>query len=160
QSQIHFVLDPGISSRVHTSGMKDSPRGLRPSELARAAGVSTDTLRHYERLGVLAEVPRSQSGYRIYAADSLDRVKLIRHALVLGLQLAELAESLRARARGGVPCESVLQMLEGKLGSLEKEIRELKRLRTYMQQTAADWRSKVGKSEPGKRAHLLHSLVA
>ena len=140
--------------------MKERPRGLRPSELARAAGVSTDTLRHYERLGVLAEAPRTESGYRIYASDSLDRVKMIRHALQLGFTLAELAEILRARDRGGVPCESVLRMLEGKLGSLDEEIKELKRLRTYMEQIVGDWRSKVGQSEPGKRVHLLQSLGA
>src|SRR5690349_3433327 len=99
--------------------------GLSPGELAREAGVSTDTLRHYERLGVLAEAPRTQSGYRVYPPDSLERVNMIRNALRIGFTLAELAEILRARDRGGVPCKSVLGMLEGKLRSLEEEIKEL-----------------------------------
>ena len=140
--------------------MSDKPRGLRSSELARAAGVSTDTLRHYERLGVLAEAPRTQAGYRVYSAESLNRVNMIRHALWLGFTLAELAEILRTRDRGGVPCKRVLGMLEGKLNSLGNQITELKRLEKYMEQIVGDWRSKLGQSEPGKRVHLLHSLMA
>jgi DNA-binding transcriptional MerR regulator len=155
-----FLLDPGIDSRVHTSPMRDKPRGLRSGELARAAGVSTDTLRHYERLGVLAEAPRSPSGYRVYPAESLERVKMVRHALRLGFTLAELAEILRARNRGGVPCKQVLGMLEEKVGALGHQISDLKRLEKYMEQIVGDWRSKVGQSEPGKRAHLLQSLMA
>jgi DNA-binding transcriptional MerR regulator len=140
--------------------MSDKPRGLRSGELARAAGVSTDTLRHYERLGVLAEAPRTLAGYRVYPAESLDRVNMIRHALRLGFTLAELAEVLRARHRGGVPCKQVLGMLEGKVESLGKQISDLKRLEKYMEQIVGDWRSKLGQSEPGKRVHLLHSLMA
>jgi len=140
--------------------MRDKPRGLRSSELARAAGVSTDTLRHYERLGVLAVAPRTQSGYRVYPADSLDRVNMIRHSLQLGFTLAELAEILRTRDRGGAPCKRVLDMLKGKLDSLGKQISELKNLEKYMEQIAGDWRLRLGQAKPGMRAHLLHSLLA
>lgn len=157
---LHFALDPGIDSRVHTSAMKDRPSGFRPIELARAAGVSTDTLRHYESLGVLAEAPRTPSGYRVYPVESLDRVKTIRHALRLGFTLAELAEILRMKDRGGAPCRQVLDMLQDKLALLENEINELVQLRKYMEQIVGDWQSKLGRGEPGKRAHLLKSLGA
>lgn len=140
--------------------MDDKPRGLRSSELARTAGVSTDTLRHHERLGVLAEAPRTQAGYRVYPAESLDRVNMIRHALRLGFTLAELGEILRTRDRGGVPCKRVLGMLEGKLDALGTQISELKNLQRYMEQIVGDWRSKLGQGETGKRVHLLHSLMA
>ena len=140
--------------------MSEKPRGLRSSELARAAGVSTDTLRHYERLGVLAEAPRTQSGYRVYRAESVERVKMIRNTLRLGFTLAELAEILRTRDSGGVPCKRVLAMLERKLDSLENQITDLERLRKYMDQLVGDWRSKIGQAKTGTRAHLLHSLTA
>ena len=140
--------------------MSDKLRRLRSSELAREAGVSTDTLRHYERLGVLAKAPRTQSGYRVYPAETLDRVKMIRHSLRLGFTLAELAEILRTRDRGGAPCKRVLGMLEGKLQSLDEQIADLLRLRKSMEQIVGDWRTRIGLSEYGKRAHLLHSLVA
>lgn len=98
--------------------MSHKTRTLRSGELARAAGVSTDTLRHYERMGVLPQAPRSRSAYRAYPPESLDRVKLVQHALRLGFTLAELAEILQARDRGGAPCKRVLGLLEDKLVSL------------------------------------------
>ena len=155
-----LLLDPGIGSRVHTSGMNERPRGLRSGELARAGGVSADTLRHYERQGVLTEAPRTQSGYRVYPADSLDRVNMIRHALRLGFTLPELAQILRTRDRDGAPCKRVLGMLEGKLDSLEEQIADLERLRKYMKRLVSDWRLRLGQVDPGTRAHLLQSMMA
>lgn len=138
--------------------MSDRPQGLRSGELARAAGISTDTLRHYEKLGVLAKAPRTSSGYRIYPPDSPERVNMIQNALRLGFTLAELAEVLHARNRGGAPCKRVLSMLEDKLIRLETYIEELQSTRRYMQRIAEGWRSKLGDVQPGSRAHLLHSL--
>src|SRR5437763_13872849 len=80
---------------------------LRAGELARASGVSTDTLRHYERKGVLPRPRRSPNGYREYAAESLARVLLVRRALASGFTLDELARGMRARQRGGSPCRAV-----------------------------------------------------
>ncbi len=62
---------------------------LRSGELARLAGVSTDTLRHYERKGLLARPRRSCNGYREYPASDLDRVRLVRGALGIGFTLNE-----------------------------------------------------------------------
>ena len=138
--------------------MSDRPQGLRSGELARAAGISTDTLRHYEKLGVLAKAPRTPSGYRVYPPDSPERVNMIRHALRLGFTLAELAEVLHARNRGGTPCKRVFGMLEDKLIQLETYIEELQSTHRYMQQIAEEWRSKLELVQPGSRAHLLHSL--
>jgi DNA-binding transcriptional MerR regulator len=72
---------------------------VRAGALARAAGVSTDTLRHYERKGVLGAPRRSANGYREYPPESLERVRLIRRALCFGLTLDELARPRHARAR-------------------------------------------------------------
>jgi MerR family transcriptional regulator, copper efflux regulator len=66
---------------------RDSTRTLQSGELARSAGVSPDTLRHYERLGILKEPPRTSAGYRLYSADALSRVLLIRNALAVGFTL-------------------------------------------------------------------------
>jgi DNA-binding transcriptional MerR regulator len=153
-------LDPGIHSRLHTFSMSERRPGFRSGQLAQTVGISTDTLRHYERLGVLPKAPRTSSGYRVYPPDSPERVNMIRHALRLGFSLTELAEIFRSRDRGGVPCKRVLEMLESKLDSLEKHIAELQSTQRYMGQIVGDWRSKVGQAQPGKRADLLHSLLA
>src|SRR5947207_734408 len=82
-------------------------KGLRSGELATACGVSPDTLRHYERIGVLPRPERGENNYRIYSASSIHRVLLIRRALAMGFTLGELATILAERDRGGTPCRKV-----------------------------------------------------
>ena len=72
----------------------------RSGEVARRAGVSTDTLAHYERRGVLRKPPRLANGYRSYPADAVDRVVLIKRALAVGFTLDELARLLATGTRG------------------------------------------------------------
>src|ERR1700760_1761789 len=80
-------------------------RTLRSGELAQLAGVSRDTLRHYERMGLLPKAQRSAKGYRRYAPEALERVRLIRGALAIGFTVQELHEVFEARDRGVAPCE-------------------------------------------------------
>src|SRR5215210_4789107 len=92
-----------------------SSEGFLSGELARLAGVSTDTLRHYERKGVLPAARRLNNGYRKYPLDSLDRVRLIRRALAVGFTLDELAQILKARDHGQAPCREVRTLAAEKL---------------------------------------------
>ena len=62
---------------------------MRAGELARLSGVSGDSLRHYERLGILPKPPRTNGGYRNYSSSSLARVRLIRGVLSIGFSLPE-----------------------------------------------------------------------
>ena len=102
--------------------VKDSERGLQSGELARSAGVSPDTLRHYERLGVLKEPPRTEAGYRL-PPDALSRVLLIRNALAVGFSLDELTRILRLRDSGQAPCREVAEMALEKVSALDLQIR-------------------------------------
>ena len=81
---------------------------MRSGELARLTGVSADTLRHYERLGILPTSQRTNSGYRMFAPSAVERVQLAQRAVQLGFSLNELSEVLRIRDSGGVPCHRVL----------------------------------------------------
>jgi MerR family copper efflux transcriptional regulator len=149
-----------MGSGLHTSQMSEKPRALRPGKLAALAGISTDTLRHYERLGILPDVPRTASGYRLYPPDSLGRVTLVRHALQLGFTLKELADILRARDNGGVPCKRVLEMLRQKLDVLADRIAELQKTQKYMQSLTREWSSRLSQTPLGSKAFLLRSLGA
>lgn len=132
---------------------------LRSGELARVTGVSADTLRHYERLGILPTSQRTNGGYRIFPASAVERVQLARRALQLGFSLKELSEILRSRDSGGVPCYRVLNLTEEKLGLLEQRIQELQQTQDYMRKLVRDWRKKLKHTPPGYEAMLLHSLV-
>ena len=131
---------------------------LRSGELARLAGVSTDTLRHYERKGVLARPRRSTNGYREYEAEALDRVLLVRRALGVGFTLDELASILRQRARGGVPCRQVRELAAAKLAEIETRLAQLEAVRDDLKAAIKGWDSKLSATPVGERAGLLESL--
>lgn len=128
--------------------------------MARAAGVSTDTLRHYERKGVLARPRRAANGYRQYPVDAPDRVLLVRNALAVGFTLDELARILGERDRGGAPCREVRAMAGEKLASIEDQLKRLAALRDELRQTIAGWDSRLSETKPGDRAGLLETLGA
>ena len=109
-----------------------APRGLRVSELAEAAGVSADTVRWYERAGLLLPPARTSSGYRSYGAEALDRLRFIRGAQRLGLRLADVRDLLAIRDTGRCPCEPAEQVLRRRLAEVDVEIRRLTTLRAQM----------------------------
>lgn len=133
---------------------------LRSGELARLAGVSSDTLRHYERKGLLARPRRSTNGYREYPASDLDRVRLVRGALRIGFTLDELARLLRVRDGGGAPCHEVRALAGAKLSAVETQLRELGSLRDELRRLMRDWDILLARNAPPQRAGLLESLVA
>ena len=133
---------------------------LGPRELASESGVSTDTLRHYERKGLIARPQRTASGYRRYPADAVARVQMIQRALVVGFSLNELARVLQERDRGGAPCRGVRALLGTRLSDLTRQIAELQSLHRELRALARVWDAKLAAVPQGARAHLLDELNA
>jgi DNA-binding transcriptional MerR regulator len=127
--------------------------------LARLVGVSTDTLRHYERKGLIRRPSRSSNGYREYAPDTLQRVRVVRAALGIGFTLDELARLFHVREQGGIPCRDARDLAKNKIGELEMRIAELSSMRDRLKAISREWDRRIKNTEPGKRAHLLDSLV-
>ena len=123
---------------------------LYPSELARLTGVSTDTLRYYDRRGLLPNVQRSKAGYRLFPAESLNRVRLVRRAVSIGFSINELADVLGERDRGGAPCQRVRKLAESKLAELDSQLRELRSRRRALR--AGDERPRRFVLRAGDRA--------
>ena len=131
---------------------------LSSGQLARLCGISTDTLRHYERVGVLPRAPRTRSGYRQDPREAQARVLMVRRALALGFSLAELARIFRVRERGGAPCREVRRMAESKLAELERRLAELTALRDELRGLVAEWDKQLAITPDGMRAGLLERL--
>jgi DNA-binding transcriptional MerR regulator len=131
---------------------------LRSAALARLAGVSADTLRHYEKKGLLAPPPRTASGYREYPPEALGRVRLVRRAVALGFTLDELARILAVRDRGGAPCRSVRALAQSKLATIESRLAALEAARDLMTAVLARWDDLLAAAPPGGRAGLLDAL--
>ena len=123
------------------------------------AGVSADTMRHYERMKLLAAPRRSAGNYRMYPSDALDRVRLIRRALGVGFSLAELVKILKVRDGGGAPCRQVKSLLEQKLSQLNEQITELMEMREHLGTVLEDWDRRLECTPEGKPARLLESLA-
>lgn len=137
-----------------------SNRSLYSGELARLAGVSSDTLRHYERCRLLLPAQRSAAGYRLFSPHALVRVRLIRGALSIGFSIKELVAIFRERDRGGAPCHRVRALAAGKLADLEARLRDLQTWRGELRKTLAEWDRLLGKTPKGQRAGLLEAFVA
>src|ERR1044071_265162 len=131
---------------------------LSSGELADLAGVSRDTLRHYERKGVLPRPLRGHNSYRQYPREELQRGQLVRRARSVGFTLDELARVLRVRDAGGAPCEEVRRLATQKLLDVQDQLRELSELRDDLQKTLSDWDARLARRARGQRANLLESL--
>jgi DNA-binding transcriptional MerR regulator len=130
----------------------------RSGELAKLTGVSTDTLRHYERKGVLPPPARADNGYRVYPAEALPRVRLIRRALAIGFTLEELGPILSMRDHGRAPCRSVRALAAAKLEALEEQIRDLTLLRDELEEALHAWDVRLAATPEGAPAGLLEGL--
>ena len=127
-------------------------------ELAAAAGVSCDTLRHYERKGVLPRAQRTAGGYRLYPAETFDRVQMVRRALIVGFTLDELAQLFRERDRGEAPCRAARSLAGAKLAALEERLREMKAVREELRAMIRDWDARLAETGPDSPAHLLENI--
>ena len=131
---------------------------IGPRDVARTTGVSTDTLRHYERKGLLPGVTRTAAGYRRYSPATVERVLLIQRALVVGFSLADLKRVLGVRDQGGAPCERVRALVGERLDGLNQRIEALLALRDELRLILAEWDGRLSKTAKGQRVNLLESL--
>ena len=128
-------------------------------EVASQTGVSVDTVRHYERKGLLQGVSRDGSGYRRYPADTVQHIHVIRRALAIGFSLDELARIFRQRAAGRPPCGQVRDLALRKLAELDERIAAMTTLRAALAGTIAGWEQRLEATPDGGFAHLLETLV-
>jgi Hg(II)-responsive transcriptional regulator len=101
--------------------------------LARAANVGVETVRFYERKGLLKEPPRSASGYRQYPEDAVERLRFIRRAQGLGFALSEISDLLDLRVDEVAACGSVEERARVKLVQVRGKVAELSRIEAALE---------------------------
>jgi Hg(II)-responsive transcriptional regulator len=107
-------------------------RPLHTGELARQAGVNVETLRFYEREGLLAEPPRRPSGYREYPPEAVALVLFIQRAKQLGFSLKEVKELLALREVPRATCGDVVVIAERKVADIDAKISDLRAMRAAL----------------------------
>ena len=127
-------------------------------ELARRTGLSADSIRHYERRGLLPPARRTSGGARRFPALSERHVRAIQGALGIGFTLDELADILTSRRKGQAPCQRVHALARTKLADLDRRLHELRAVRSALARTLDDWERRLAASGDTP-ARLLDSLA-
>ena len=135
-----------------------SDRALRIGEVAAQAGISRDTLRHYERVGVLPKPTRTASGYRLYNPSTVQRIRFVRNALRFGFSLKQIAGFLCARDSGRTPCAEVRDAAARLASEMDRQIDEMTAAREAIHQTLVEWDRRLAATPAGKPARLLDRL--
>ena len=105
---------------------------LKIGELAERADVNLQTIRYYEREGLLPEPPRLSSGYRVYPDSTVRRVRFIKRAQEIGFSLAEIRELLSLRIDAQRTSAEVRSLAEAKIADIEWKMRTLKAMKTAL----------------------------
>jgi DNA-binding transcriptional MerR regulator len=104
-------------------------KALKIGDVAKLSGVGIDTIRYYERRGILPRVPRRRSGYREFSDASVERIRLAKELQALGFRLDEIVELLRAVDSGHATCGNERRHFESVLARVEARIAELRKVR-------------------------------
>lgn len=107
--------------------------GMKIGEAAREAGVNLDTLRYYERRGLLPEPPRRPSGYRVFDDGTVRRVRFIKRAQELGFTLNEIRDLMELRLAPEASCRDVRDKAAGKIESIDAKIQQLRSMREALE---------------------------
>src|SRR5213596_1331946 len=112
--------------------------GLSTGEIAKQGGVNLETIRYYERRGLLPKPPRTPAGYRAFDAEAVRRIRFIKQAQALGFSLKEVRELLALRLDPRSSCADVRRRAEAKIADIEEKLRALRAMkRTLVRITAA-----------------------
>ncbi len=104
---------------------------LTTGQLAKEAGVNIETIRYYERYGLIPEPPRRESGYRDYTPKYIERIRFIKRAQALGFTLKEISELLSV-ADGNPACKDIRKFAEDKVKDIEMRIHDLQQIKTVL----------------------------
>ncbi|TLF49811.1 MerR family transcriptional regulator [Halomonas urmiana] len=112
---------------------------MKVSEIARQAGVTAETVRHYTREGLLTPERHPENGYQLFDKRNLERLRFIQRARTLGFGVAEIRDILEHADHGDSPCPMVRDLLASRLPQIRARIAELEALAMRMEQALAAW---------------------
>jgi len=121
----------------------------RIGQVAQETGLSIDTIRFYEKQGLLKRSPRSEGGFRLFGISDIETLKFVRKAQELGFSLNEIRELLILRADHVPACSHVKELLEQKLTAVEQKITELQGLERSLKHALRKCKQELKTATPG-----------
>jgi len=135
-----------IEQEPNTAATQGRPSLLRVGEVARRSGVGVETLRFYERSGLLDRPARTENGYRLYGEEVLERLAFIKRAQALGFTLDEIGRVIAEKRAGQTPCAHVREIVRRRLQELDERMAQMRRYRREVAAALAEW-DEIGESE-------------
>jgi MerR family transcriptional regulator, copper efflux regulator len=120
---------------------------LSIGQLAQRSQVNVETVRYYERRGLIPHPPRRKSGYRIFSPDAIERIRFIKHAQAVGFTLKEIAELLSLRVDPDTTCGDIKKRTETKIDEVQLKIQALQRMKKALIQLKAACRGRGPSSD-------------
>jgi len=121
--------------------------GLTIGRVAKMAGVNIETIRYYERRGLIPRPPRRASGYRQYSEETVKRIRFIKHAKELGFSLREIGELLSLRVDERTSCADIRRKAESKIADIDSRIANLQRMKEALRRLTSECRGEGPVSE-------------
>lgn len=129
---------------------------MRIGELGQAAGVDVETIRHYEKIGLLSAPVREANGYRNYDAEHVERLAFIRHCRALDMPLVEVKRLLDFVAHPEADCGDINRLIEEQLGRVRERLSSMQALEKQL----VALRARCGENHTARECGILHELVA
>jgi MerR family mercuric resistance operon transcriptional regulator len=127
RDDIQFTLDLGVHFKVYNY-FEVIKVGLQIGEIAKRSKVNKDTIRYYERLGLISEPERTDAGYRIYSEDIIERLGFIKRMQELGFTLKEVDKLLGVKDNDEAKCSDITEFSADKLKEVQEKIRDLQQI--------------------------------
>lgn len=109
---------------------------MQIGEVARRSGVEIETIRYYEKIGLISPPPRSEGGHRVYGQDRLERLVFVRRTRQLGFSL-DAVRTLLALVEGGYSCGEIQEIASRHLDDIRRKITDLQRIEATLSETLA-----------------------
>jgi DNA-binding transcriptional MerR regulator len=115
---------------------------LKIGDVAKLSGIGIEALRFYEKSGLLERPARTESGYRMYGREVLERLAFIKQSQALGFSLDEIKQIIEDARKGKSPCAEVRAIVRHRLEELDERMREMRRYRKELSETLEEWDKK------------------
>lgn len=112
---------------------------LKIGEVSKRSGIGIETLRFYEKGGLLSRPSRTGSGYRMYDSEVLERLAFIKRAQMLGFSLDEIKQIIAEKDAGQSPCPAVREVVRHRLEELDERMAQMRRYRRELAEALAEW---------------------
>lgn len=131
---------------------------MRVGELAKRLGLNPQTIRYYERIGLLPQPDRTPAGYRLYGEEDERRLRFVKNARDAGLKLGEVKEVLAFHERGEPPCVYVTEALARRSREVERQIEELTRFKRNLDELCEQARQRPAREpRPRNYCHIIEN---